>query len=82
MLYYDQMSRKIYNFDAKFTKDNHPNLGKVKVQGDRWCKHHCSDLHQSKMLFDDIEEKQYVVFQFRSESDLTAFRIGFDVYDF
>lgn len=75
------MTNMIYSYEAKFTKSNHTNLAKVKVQGDKWCKHHCLDLHCSKMCYDDVDQSQYLLFQFRSSSDLTAFKIGFDVYD-
>lgn len=69
------MTTKIYHHDTTFTKEHHPNLARIKVKGDKWCRHHCMDLHVSKM------KDNSVIFYFRSQSDLTAFRIGFDVYD-
>jgi hypothetical protein len=75
------MINKIYHHETRFTKTHHPNLARIKVKGDRWCKLHCMDLHDSRMLFDDVAKEDGVVFYFRSSSDLTAFRIGFDVYD-
>lgn len=73
------MTNKIYLHETKFTRASHENLAKIKVQGDRWCKKHCADLHKSKMIYGS--EDDCVIFYFRSDSDLTAFRIGFDVYD-
>lgn len=75
------MINKIYKHETKITKVQHPNLARVKVQGDRWCKHHCMDLHDSKIMYNDPSGEDHVLFFFRSDSDLTAFRIGFDVYD-
>lgn len=76
------MTNKIYPYETKITKEQHKNLAKVMVKGNKWCKYHCADLHNSKMVYDDVEGSDYVIFQFREQSDLTAFKIGFDVYDF
>lgn len=75
------MTNKIYPYETKITKDQNVNLARVKNKGDKWCRYHCADLHSSRLCYDDLTGVDYVIFQFREQSDLTAFRIGFDVYD-
>ena len=75
------MTNKIYPYETKITKSQHSNLAKVKNKGDKWCRYHCADLTSSKYVYNDTGD-DYIIFQFRESSDLTAFKIGFDVYDF
>ena len=71
------MTSLIYLYDTKYTETEYPYISKVKVKGDQWCRKHCADLHASEFRYNDHTNVREVIFKFRTQSDLTAFKIGF-----
>lgn len=72
----------IYFYETVYDSGQFSNLAKIKINGDRWCNRHCFDIHTSELWFDDVENKKYLKFRFRLDSDLTAFQIGFSPHDY